>query len=163
MYAEGNYRVRIASQALTTSSNGNLQLSLGFRPIQKDGEPFQGAYDRTLYLSLTPNTIGTLENPGWVTRTLKQMGYDRQDLTGLDTSSPNFFDFTGREYDLYCTHEEYDGKDREKWAVSKGRRQQQPADPSTVSQLLGKLDSDALKGGPASPPAPDQNHQDIPF
>lgn len=66
---------------------------------------------RTIYLYITDKTVDR------VIEDLKALGYDKPAFRFLDPETPGFVDLSGREIGLYCTHEEYDGKFREKWGI----------------------------------------------
>jgi len=73
------------------------------------------AASRTYYKAITPKTIG------WLLADLKAIGYDKPGLEYLDPEVPGAADLFGREVDLVCEHETYDGQVRERWSIHRER------------------------------------------
>ena len=76
--------------------------------------PCQAA-TRTYYKAITPKTIG------WLLADLKAIGYDRPGLEYLDPEAPGAADLFGREIDVVCEHETYEGQTRERWSIHRER------------------------------------------
>lgn len=73
-YESGKYKARVTNQALVTNNKGNPEFKLVIKPIafviEGQENPFEGDYNRTIYLTLTDATLGTPTKPGWVMQTL---------------------------------------------------------------------------------------------
>lgn len=118
-YQAGNYVGEIIQQGLSKAKTGNNQIVLRVKVLgTPDGEgsyardPFQ--YDRTIFLTITPNTIE------FIADTLEQLEYNRQGFGPIDPSHPQHRSFVGKHVDLYCTHEnDQSGNLREKWRISR--------------------------------------------
>jgi len=153
MYAEGNYTCRITNQQVTEANSGTIQLELEVLPIKADDEPIDGnVFRRIIYLPLTPKTIGTKDDPGWVTNTLRGLGFQGDDFTALQPDNANSQSLIGKEVSCYCKHEEWDERTREKWSFSKSRsKDKKKASTEALAALSGPTDRQ-------QPPA-----KDIPF
>jgi hypothetical protein len=53
----------------------------------------------------------------WLISTVQRLGYDGDDLLGLDPDQPGAFNFEGVEFLAECKHEEHNGRTREKWSL----------------------------------------------
>ncbi|MBM4069183.1 MAG: hypothetical protein FJ271_09600 [Planctomycetes bacterium] len=67
-------------------------------------------------------TIASEDNVAWLMSNVQSLGYDRDDLRGLDPDEPNAFNFEGKEFFASCKHDEYLGKTNEKWSLFKPRK-----------------------------------------
>lgn len=117
-YDRGKYRVKVVDQKLGENSKGNPEIQLVVQPLgiyAADGQvsTMHFPYTRTIFLVLTEGTIGTADQPGWVLLTLQYMGFNGKSFGDLDGS----WKCVGNEYDAICAHEEYEGKEREKWSI----------------------------------------------
>ena len=142
MYAEGNYTCRITNQQVTEANSGTVQLELEIHPIKAGDEPITGnPFRRTIYLPLTPKTIGTKDDPGWVTNTLRDLGFQGDDFTALQPDDDGHQSFVGKEVQCYCKHEEYNEQPREKWSLSKPKdRNRKRASTEALAALSGPTD-----------------------
>lgn len=70
---------------------------------------------RTVFWYLTQGTMP------YVLADLEAMGYDKDSLAYLDPTNPNHHNFVEMERELYCQHEQYQGKPKEKWGLGKSR------------------------------------------
>jgi hypothetical protein len=132
-FDEGKYRVRIENQAISegkkredgTESNPSIELQI--MPIgkyeQNELESVYAQYGRTIFLPLSEGTIGTAENPGWVLLTLRYLGWKGESFAELDPSNSPCHSFVGVECDAICQHDEYQGKQKEKWSIFRPRQQ----------------------------------------
>jgi hypothetical protein len=118
----GKYRGRITDYGVTQSQAGQ-QLPMVFITFEMIGqydpdtgevEPCESA-TRTYYKAITPKTIG------WLLADLKAIGYDRPGLEYLDPEVPGAVDLFGREIDVVCEHEMYQGRTRERWSIHRER------------------------------------------
>jgi hypothetical protein len=181
-YDQGNYAVRIVGQSLTENKKGNPELQLTIKIVGQyaaDGElhPIDSEFNRTIFLTLTDGTIGTADRPGWVLEVLQYLGFTGASLAALDPDDKHHVSFVGRECNAYCKVETYEGKEREKWNISRPR-EAKPAAPIDKKKLRG-LDArfgktlKAFAGRapatvppsepPASPAAAATADDDIPF
>jgi hypothetical protein len=140
-FDEGRYWVKVLSQALGKSKKkGTPEFALRVlvmgrvNPEQPDGDllPCNKA-ERTIYLYITE---GTAE---YVIRDLERIGFDKPSFKFLDPNNEHFHDFAGSEFEAFCDHEEYEGKQNEKWRFAKPRGQSDVA-PLEASEVR-KLDS----------------------
>jgi len=142
MFEPGLYRARLLSHTLGENDKGTLELRLPFNVlgVYDEAGELQESEDRperTLYLYLTPATIGTAEQPGHAARQLHQLGFDDEILDRLDHNRPDAHDFVGQEVDLVCKHEDYNGKTKERWSLKGERRELAAADKSAFAALNG--------------------------
>jgi hypothetical protein len=118
------------------------------------------AETRTYSKAITPKTID------WVLADLQAIGYDRDGFRYLDPEVPGAATLFGREIDLDCTHEVYDGKSYERWSIHRERTREKLG-----RDELSKLDAryrDKLKrafGGakPAVVPVSAPDADEVPF
>jgi hypothetical protein len=95
---------------------------------------------------------------------LRAIGYDRDGLKYLDPEAQGAVDLFGREIDVVCDHEEYNGEERERWSIYHEPRRKR-VDANTLADLDAKF-GDQLKRHlgpkqPASPPAPAPSDDDF--
>jgi hypothetical protein len=121
-YGPGRHLVKVVSQSFTKAQTGTMQLLLRFT-VMHATEPFNDnmmQYERRIYFSLTENTVDR------VLAELRSVGSTAMELPDLfDPASPRFYDFTGREIELYCSHEpvyKNPQEMRERWSVRGGER-----------------------------------------
>lgn len=160
-YEVGKYACRVNSQALGSANTGTPQFIIRFTvlgTIDQDGE-FASAnrqYERTSYRAITEKTMP------YLLEDLKALRVEISSFRDLDPNSPNFFDLTGQEVEMWCSHEEgNDGELREKWGVA---RQGGPKKEAIQSKPLdaAKLRSlDNLFGKALKELAPKQNGVDF--
>jgi hypothetical protein len=115
-YGPGRYRVRVINQSFVEASTKTLQFSLRFKVLECVEPPNNDltSYERRAYFSLTTNTVKR------VLSDLRGLGCTATTLGELDPDSPRFYDFTGREIELWCAHEpSFDNPKvmRERWGV----------------------------------------------
>lgn len=125
-YESGKYRVKIAKQAFGKNKKDNFELQLTIKPIGVYSKPnspdeqlseFDAPYERTIFLTLTEGTLGTTEKPGWVMQNLTYLGFNGDSFAQLDPNDKDAISFVGLELDARCDHEDYEGKEREKWNI----------------------------------------------
>ena len=167
MYAAGNYNVRVVSQQLGKTGTGKPQFILTFdvlhrfEPSRPDELLVCDKSERTIYRTIAPKTVE------WILKEIKHLaelrGIDSA-LPGweyLDPETPDYMDLTGTEFQAYCQHETYDGKERQKWGISRDGPQAEALDDKSIrdlNALYGK-ELKAAFGGKAKPkakPAPIQ-------
>lgn len=127
MQAEGVYKAKITDNGLGKSRTGNFQAQLlVVITHDEDGaelvDPSTSAprpLKRTVFLPITPKTKAR------VLSELECLGYDLKDEAGklvlkakaLIPGTEESFVFKGKEVWLECSHEEWQGKVREKWQI----------------------------------------------
>jgi hypothetical protein len=155
-YEKGVYRGRITEQALGESSNGNAQIVIRFEvtaKVERDNSMSQvEERQRTAFLTITEKTIDR------IAQQLQALGYDRESFRFLDPRQPGYFDLTNTEADFVCNHEEYQGKNREKWQVrtpyESGPLEVKPIESKKlreIDNLFGKHLKAAAKQGSGAP------------
>ena len=74
----------------------------------------------------------------------------------LDPTHPNAFDATGLEIDVQCEHEEYEGKDRERWQLPRGGMELNQLDKKGLAGLQAMFGNKlkAAFGGKSQAAAP---------
>lgn len=119
-YAQARYRGRVVSQALSETGTGNTQFVLTFDilgvydPTQPEGLLQTTPGQRSVFRVITEKTIE------YFLEDLKYLGFDKGTFGALDPASPNHHSFVGQEIDALCSHEEYEGKMKERWQLSRG-------------------------------------------
>lgn len=118
-YQPGRYVCQITGQAMGESSKGNPQFVLRFkvlgRPDPNDPNSYltdPNQYERPFYRSITEKTIDYFMDD------LKALGFHGSSFKDLDPNTPGFHDFKGKEIDMYCNEEIYNGEPRERWAIA---------------------------------------------
>ena len=118
-YPEGGYIGKVTSQALVKAGTGTPQFVIRFtveRFWNKDAkseEPCAQKYERTIYRTITAKTAE------YVKQDLDNLGFTGTSLKDLDPKSPNHFDLTGREINVFVKHEaDQESNLREKWGIS---------------------------------------------
>jgi hypothetical protein len=71
---------------------------------------------RTFWRAITSKTYD------WVLSVLKSVGYDRDELKYFNPEVPGAVDLFGREIDVGCYHETYEGTVRERWEIGRAPR-----------------------------------------
>ncbi|MBL8793140.1 MAG: hypothetical protein JNM56_04490 [Planctomycetia bacterium] len=117
----GKHRATIVGQRLGENNNGNSELQLEIQPLAfyVDGEPqaYHDDWTRTIFLPLTAVTLGTESKVGWVTETLRYLGFQGTSFSELDPTQEGHHSFVGLEIDVWCGHREFEGKKSERWSV----------------------------------------------
>ena len=156
-YDKGTYQAKIVKQSLGENSKGNPELQLTLQPtavVLQNGElaeqPFP--YERTIYLTFTDGTLGTEANPGWVLQTLAYLGFEGGSFADIEKH-----DFTGQEVTALCAHDNYQGKEREKWSILRPRTAApvKPLDKKglrTLDAKFGKALKAVVKQAKEAPP-----------
>jgi hypothetical protein len=119
MYSENIYKAKATSWGWTETSGGKPQFWMGFDVIgvvdrnrldapPKPCDPGTGRW------SITPTTD---KSEDWLIRTVRELGYDRDDLLDLDPGREGAFNFEGVEFPAQLKHKEFNGQTREEWSV----------------------------------------------
>jgi hypothetical protein len=116
-YDEGVYTGEILEQAMTTAaSSGNPQFALRFLVLSyADGEPVTKQYERKFFRTITEKTASYFQQD------LDLLGFTGTTVEQLDPNVAGFQDFTGKQMNFYCSHEDtQDHKTRERWSIARG-------------------------------------------
>jgi hypothetical protein len=151
-YAKGRYLCRIIGQGFSEAKSGTPQFFIRFvvggavdpRNPKGDILPVEQQYERTMYRALTEKTMD------FVLEDIRQLGYQGTKLSDLDPATLGFHSFDGREVEMYCNHETYEGQTREKWGIGREGLAPPPMEQSKVKaldQLFGKYARAAGKPG----------------
>jgi|ERR1043165_9407282 hypothetical protein len=170
MYPEGIYKAKATNWGWTETSGGNLQFGMGLQTIgkmdpnnlaaaPKPCEPGTGRW------SITPTTE---KSEDWLISTVQSLGYDRDDLHGLDPDQENAFNFEGVEFLVQCKHKEYNGQMREEWFVYNPRPKAPASKLDALEKRFGHKFKEAkerqtTKKAPETKPAGSPNNDDTPF
>lgn len=159
-FEPGRYWGRLKQQALGKTSNGNPQIILTFDIVGKinlsdpDGDLLScPQYERTVFRVITQKTID------WVLQDLEALGFQGTSFGEIDPTQPRFQDLTGKELALYCDHETYEGKTREKWGIYSegGGLQVKPLEAQDVRKLDAMFGKALKERIPAPPKEPASN------
>lgn len=158
MLDKGGYIGAITAQGFNEAKTGNPQFWFDFEVQAKkagDGsaEPLAEPEKRTYYRVITEKTMPFLLED------LRTIGYDGTSLAMLEPTHPQHFSLVGNVVEMYCGHELYEGKTKERWSVSQGQAAREPLDKSklrTLDSLFGKFarTSAPAVAKPAVKPAP---------
>ena len=167
--SSGPYSVRIKSANLTEAKTGTPQVQIQMEILKykgKDSHPFTGRLDPICFLAITDQTMkGESGQGGWVKQTLEYLGFNGD----FDTINEQLIDI---ECDAFCSHEEFNGEDRERWTINRDDGQginTKPADKKKVRSLktkYGKMftqENNAGTVGKSAEKDTDDDGDDIPF
>lgn len=171
-YARGAYKAEIIDHGLSEASTGNPQIWLQCRILEFLDDPQLAIqhYDRTIYWTITDKTID------FVIEKLEHLGFSDTSFRQLDRSVEGHHSFVGQEVELFCKVETRDGKEVEKWDLSRpqGTRNIERLDDASARKLdalFGKKLKERFKKTPAQkqpekpqpPVAVAMADDDIPF
>ncbi|MFA5135710.1 MAG: hypothetical protein WC505_08065 [Patescibacteria group bacterium] len=135
--------MQIIGSRLGKSGKGNPQWCVSVKPyaVENSNAPVDSAerwcslsiepYERTIFRALTDKSID------YVVQDLDNLGITVSNWGQLDENDPNHVELRGKNTIAVCSHETYEGKEREKWgfARSKGELQIEALSPAEVMQL----------------------------
>jgi SpoVK/Ycf46/Vps4 family AAA+-type ATPase len=143
----GRYKARILYHVMTTNSASNPELRMTVLPYAGiDGAVLPAGYTPTpltIFMTITPGTMGTALKPGWVLQTLRHLGFASRDLSTLDPASDAAHSFTGREVQILGTEDTYKNKKRTRWNILRHIDESKPIATNTLLALSEQY-SDAL-------------------
>lgn len=117
-YEPGRYRVEVCGASLGKAANGTPQIELGLSIVGRydgDGNLYDATGpERTCYMTVNDNTMGTADKPGWVWQTLLDLGFCGASLADLASC-------VGAARNAECKIEEHQGRNIEKWSVYRRR------------------------------------------
>lgn len=136
-YPPGRYRGRVVGQAMTMTKKEEPQFVLTFDlvglydPSQPEALAAVNPGQRSVFRVINQNTID------YMIQDLQYLGFDKASFGLLDPSVDGHHSFIGREIDALCSHEEYEGAQREKWQLSRGGggMNLKPADNTAMRKL----------------------------
>jgi hypothetical protein len=103
---------------------------------------------RTYSKAVTEKTID------WVLSDLRAIGFDKDSFKLFDPEEPGAANLFGREIDVVCDHETYEGAVRERWSIYR-----EPARKKASADVLTQLDArfaaklEKMSGGGQQPAA----------
>jgi hypothetical protein len=122
-YEPGKYRGRIRDYGVFKSEAGQQHPTVFITfDVMGRYDPATGERGpcppgtRTYTKAITPRTID------WLLADLKAIGYDKVGLKYLDPEVPGAVDLFGREIDVDCDLETFEGRERERWSIGRGPR-----------------------------------------
>src|SRR4051812_30196758 len=97
---------------------------------------------RTYEKAVTPKTVD------WVLSDLKVIGYDKDGFKYLDPEAPGSVNLFGKEIDVVCEHETYEGSVRERWSIYRepARKRVAPGDLEQLDAQYGEKIKKAFGG-----------------
>src|SRR5262245_938841 len=109
MFSEGVYRVRARTWGYKETTNGYDQFEMTFEVLGEvnRNNPEDPARRCEAGIRSWSITLTTDVNAEWLSSVVVDLGYDGDDLLGLDPDTPEAFNFEGVEFDASCKHEEY--------------------------------------------------------
>lgn len=122
-YEPGRYWAKITRQAMGEAGTGTPQFVLTFlivgkiNPVDPKGDLIPcPQFERSHFRTITDKTID------YFVEDLKILEYDKQSFKYLDPTEEGYVDFTDREIEVSCRHEDYQGKKNEKWGLARPSR-----------------------------------------
>lgn len=153
MLDKGSYICAITAQGFNEAKTGNPQFWFDFDVQAKktaDGQAEQiDPEKRTYYRVITEKTMPFLLED------LRTIGYEGTSLAVLEPTHPQHVSLVGTVVEMYCGHDTYEGKQKERWGVSQGQPAREPLDKTklrTLDSLFGKYAR--VAGAPAKAAAP---------
>jgi hypothetical protein len=124
MFEQGKYLVRARRWDFVESErNNHVQFEMWFDVLGRvdgdDPDQLQPCEPGVGSWSITLNSPG---NAVWLASTVLNLGYDREDLLGLDPDEPGAFNFQGIEFNASCNYREYNDREYEQWSVVRPRK-----------------------------------------
>jgi hypothetical protein len=121
-YTNGKYRAEIREQGFEESPTKGtpyffLQLTILGRYDAQEQLQECPRYERT-YAQYLANDTGVQILKG----DLKAIGVEMNDLSQMDPSSPHCINLVGRQIDVVCKLETYQGRERERWTIPRSRK-----------------------------------------
>ena len=162
-YAEGKYRARILQQGFERSSVKKTPcffLQIEIQSAYGEGQQLEDCprFERT-YRQYLANETGV----NILRSDLKALDVEFSDFRQLDPDAPDGVCLVGREIDVECRHEPFDGTISERWCISRPLKKSDPEALLSLNDRFGHL----LRGGngKAAPAAPvkSPNNSDAAF
>lgn len=196
---EGVYKAQVLSWGLGKAATGTFQFSLSVKVVAKaiEDDPSVGLEEltairrdddgndtevpapikRTVFLYLSPKTKDR------TLAALKSLGYPHDTLKAeaLNAGNVDSHDFAKSPIFVECHHEEYRGKDKEKWELARQPRKELDREsldqfnnlfgPITAEDLdlaidghshTEDLEADAVSAGVSEPEAPPAQEEEVP-
>jgi hypothetical protein len=149
-YQEGRYLCQGIGQGFNETANRNTQFLLKFKVLAMANglgvfEDCEKQYDRTMYQVINANTIP------FAVEAFRRLGFMGGSFQMLAPEVEGFHDFANQEFEMWCSHSSYQGKDKENWSVAKGERGAFKIEKPLENKKLRALDNlfgKALKEAP---------------
>ena len=152
MFEQGTYLGRINKWGLSAAKTGTPQFFVTFTPLGRvdpskpdDTENLIACEDweRTIFRAITENTID------FVVRDLKALGYSKDTFDQLDPEHKDAHSFADMEIRVTCKHEEYQGKNKERWDFAFGDgfkpKEMEAGGVKKLNALFGKKLKEVVK------------------
>jgi hypothetical protein len=155
-YSKGDYRAEIVDQGfLESPSKRTPGFSLQFKILKRygaDGELQEcPQYERTYTQYLNTETgVNILRGD------LQALGVEVSDFNQLDLANPNAIKLVGRQIDVQCKIEDFNGRAQERWLISRGPRKLRLDAVQKLNLQFGHL---LCPGGASPPPIPVEPNQ----
>jgi hypothetical protein len=166
-FVKGKYRVRIEDYGVFQSVKGQQHPTVFVRfTLVGVYNPTTGEVDECPAEAGEYTKAITDKTIDWVLSDLKAIGYDGVKLEQFDPEAPGAANLFGREIDVVCEPETYEGKTRERWSIYR-----EPQRKKMGRDALARLDgvyADKIRkvlgdGQPKAAPAPVAPNDDKPF
>lgn len=159
MQATGVYRGRAKTWGLGKAGTGTPQFVIGlqvtemardeydptagFEPLQ-DSEGQPAPLKRQVFMAITPGTQKMVE------ANLKSLGYTGAlKASRLNPGNPDSHDFSKLDILVQCSHDNYQGRDREKWELARQMRSQMTReDQDQFDQMFAGVTDDEIAKAP---------------
>jgi hypothetical protein len=167
VYDEGVFKVRALSWGYKETTNGYDQFEMTGEVLGEvdRNNPEDPARPCEAGVRSWSITLKDESNAAWLTDVVLSLGYDGEDLLGLDPDLDGAHDFTGVEFLAQCKHSEYKDQIRENWSVFQPRRKSLAKERvHDLDERLGHVfrEAKARKAAKATPKA-EVPAGDIPF
>jgi hypothetical protein len=162
-YDKGKYRAVILGQGFTESGiKGTPAFFLQLKILKRYGADDElvacPEYERT-YLQYLGNETGFNILRG----DLKAIGVTITDLAQLDPEAANGLQLAGKEIDVECKIEPYNGQPRERWSIPRSRKKLKLDAIRALNDHFGHLLNNGEVAPKPAPPVREANRSDDPF
>jgi hypothetical protein len=162
-YPTGKYRALILDHGFTESEGkGTAAFFLQLRILKRDGANGEleacPQYERT-YRQYLANDTGINILRGH----LKAIGVNITDLTQLDPEIAGGLRLAGKEIDVECDIETYNGQQRERWSIPRSRKKLKLDALRALNDRFGHLLNNGEVAPQPAPPVREANRSDDPF
>jgi hypothetical protein len=157
MYDEGIYRVRALRWGYKESTKGFDQFEMTFEVLgEVDRNNLEGPARpcesgvRNWSITLTGESNGR-----WLKDAVVRLGYDGEDMLGLDPNFDGAFNFTDVEFLATCKHSSYNERIKEEWKVLQPGKSLAKERLQDLNERFGHLFRDVKASKPMARPDKD--------
>ncbi len=162
-YGKGKYRAQVIDQGFEESTEKRtpcffLQIKVLQRLDELGGLQDCPQYERTIRQYLANDTgVNILRGQ------LKALGVQVTSFSQLDPDTQGHVSLVGREIEVVCDIEAYQGRPQERWGLQRSRNKLAPDAVRALDDKFGHLLRDGNGQAAPAPPVTAANNSDTPF